>query len=87
MRRLRQPAYFSTPHSLGEARVKVANATVGQWDGAPFVHCHAAWIELGSRERLAPERLKDTNLDYGPAAGTRAAAAAGDVRWALTLGW
>jgi len=44
-------AYFSAPHSPGEARVEIANATVGRRDGAPFVHCHAAWIEPDGRRR------------------------------------
>jgi len=44
-------AYFSAPHSPGEARVEIANATVGHRDGAPFVHCHAAWIEPDGTRR------------------------------------
>ena len=44
-------AYFSAPHSPGEARMEIASATVGRRDGAPFVHCHAAWIEPDGRRR------------------------------------
>lgn len=45
-------AYFSTPRSpLGETAVEIANATFGWRDGAPFVHCHGAWIEDGTRRR------------------------------------
>jgi predicted DNA-binding protein with PD1-like motif len=31
--------------------VESANATFGWRDGAPFVHCHGAWIEEGTRRR------------------------------------
>lgn len=44
-------AYFSAPHSPREARVEIANATFGRRGGAPFVHCHAAWIEPGGARR------------------------------------
>jgi len=44
-------AYFSAPHSPGEVRVQIANATVGHQDCAPFVHCHAAWIEPDGTRR------------------------------------
>ncbi len=44
-------AFFSVPHSPGEVRVQIANATVGRRDGAPFVHCHAAWVEPGGVRR------------------------------------
>jgi predicted DNA-binding protein with PD1-like motif len=44
-------AYFSAPHSPGEVRVEIANATVGRREGAPFVHCHAAWIEQDGTRR------------------------------------
>jgi predicted DNA-binding protein with PD1-like motif len=43
-------AYFSPPRSpAGTTRVEIANATFGWRDGAPFVHCHGAWIENGER--------------------------------------
>jgi predicted DNA-binding protein with PD1-like motif len=39
-------AYFSpTRTPQGGAVIKAANATFGWRDGAPFVHCHAAWTE------------------------------------------
>ena len=45
-------AYFSAPRSpTGETVVEIANATFGRRDGAPFVHCHGAWIEEGTRRR------------------------------------
>jgi predicted DNA-binding protein with PD1-like motif len=45
-------AYFSAPHSPpGETAVEVANATFGWRDGAPFVHCHGAWIEESTHRR------------------------------------
>jgi predicted DNA-binding protein with PD1-like motif len=45
-------AYFSAPRSPpGETVVEIANATFGWRDGAPFVHCHGAWIEEGTRRR------------------------------------
>jgi predicted DNA-binding protein with PD1-like motif len=31
--------------------VEIANATFGWRDGAPFVHCHGAWIEEGTHRR------------------------------------
>jgi predicted DNA-binding protein with PD1-like motif len=45
-------AYFSpTRRPSGGASVEVANATFGWRDGAPFVHCHAAWTEAdGARK-------------------------------------
>jgi predicted DNA-binding protein with PD1-like motif len=44
-------AYFSEPHSPGKGRVEIANATFGWREGAPFVHCHAAWIEPDGARR------------------------------------
>ncbi len=45
-------AYFSEPRSPpDETAVEIANATFGWRDGAPFVHCHAAWIEAGVYRR------------------------------------
>jgi predicted DNA-binding protein with PD1-like motif len=45
-------AYFSAPRSPpGETVVEIANATFGWRDGAPFVHCHGAWIEEGTHRR------------------------------------
>jgi predicted DNA-binding protein with PD1-like motif len=44
-------AYFSAPRSPGEARIEIANATFGQRNGAPFVHCHAAWTEPDGARR------------------------------------
>ena len=43
-------AWFSAPRAAPGSRIEVANATLGWRDGAPFVHCHAVWIEPdGSR--------------------------------------
>jgi predicted DNA-binding protein with PD1-like motif len=45
-------AYFSAPRAPpGETVVEIANATFGWRDGAPFVHCHGAWIEEGTHRR------------------------------------
>ncbi len=44
-------AWFSDPRSPGEARIERANATFGWRDGAPFVHCHGAWIEPDGTRR------------------------------------
>ena len=44
-------AYFSEPRSPRHARVQIANATFGWRDGAPFVHCHSAWIEPDGTRR------------------------------------
>lgn len=40
-------AYFSAPRAPdGEVRIEQANATFGfAGDGAPLIHCHAAWTE------------------------------------------
>lgn len=44
-------AYYSRLHRVtGETRIERADITVGWRDGAPFIHCHATWIEPdGSR--------------------------------------
>jgi predicted DNA-binding protein with PD1-like motif len=45
-------AYFSAPRSpSGETVVEIANATFGWRNGAPFMHCHGAWIEEGTHRR------------------------------------
>jgi predicted DNA-binding protein with PD1-like motif len=45
-------AYFSAPRSPPKQTVvEIANATFGWRDGAPFVHCHGAWIEEGTHRR------------------------------------
>jgi predicted DNA-binding protein with PD1-like motif len=45
-------AYFSAPRSpSGETVVEIANATFGWRDDAPFIHCHGAWVEQGTRRR------------------------------------
>jgi predicted DNA-binding protein with PD1-like motif len=45
-------AYFSpTRAPQGGAVIEVANATFGWRDGAPFVHCHAAWTEADGARR------------------------------------
>jgi predicted DNA-binding protein with PD1-like motif len=39
-------AYFSAPRApAGITRIEQANATFGWHDGAPYLHCHAAWTE------------------------------------------
>jgi predicted DNA-binding protein with PD1-like motif len=44
--------YFSAPRSPpGDTVVEIANATFGWRDDAPFVHCHGAWIEQGTRRQ------------------------------------
>lgn len=45
-------AYFSAPRApSGEVRIDQANATFGLADGAPFLHCHAAWTEADGVRR------------------------------------
>jgi len=43
-------AWFAGPHEAAFARVETANATFGWRDGAPYVHCHAVWIEPDGNE-------------------------------------
>lgn len=44
-------AWFAGPHEAASARVERANATFGWRDGAPYVHCHAVWIEPDGTRR------------------------------------
>lgn len=45
-------AWYSEAFSpVGETRLQVGNATFGERDGAPFVHCHAIWTEPDGRRR------------------------------------
>ncbi|ATU95614.1 hypothetical protein BLM14_28230 (plasmid) [Phyllobacterium zundukense] len=37
--------YSETFSPAGETRLVNGNATFGERDGAPFIHCHAIWIE------------------------------------------
>ncbi len=37
--------YSETFSPLGETQLQNGNATFGERDGAPFIHCHAIWIE------------------------------------------
>ncbi len=57
-------AWFAGPHEAAFARVETANATFGWRDGAPYVHCHAVWIEPDGTRRgghIIPEdsRVRD----------------------------
>ena len=45
-------AYFSAPSTpVGITRIEQANATFGWHQGAPFLHCHASWIEPDGARR------------------------------------
>jgi predicted DNA-binding protein with PD1-like motif len=44
-------AWFAGPHEAASARVEWANATFGWRDGAPYVHCHAVWVEPDGTRR------------------------------------
>jgi len=45
-------AYFTAPRAPdGLTRIEQANATFGWNAGAPFLHCHAAWIEPDGERR------------------------------------
>lgn len=44
-------AWFAGPHGAGFALVERANATFGWRDGAPYVHCHAVWMEPDGTRR------------------------------------
>lgn len=39
-------AWYSDTYSpAGETRLERGNVTFGERDGAPFIHCHATWVE------------------------------------------
>lgn len=43
-------AWYSTPFApAGETRIERGAVTFGRKDGAPFIHCHACWIEPDGR--------------------------------------
>ena len=45
-------AWYSDPHRPeGEVALEVGNATFGDRDGVPFIHCHAIWTESDGRRR------------------------------------
>lgn len=41
--------YSETFSPLGETQLQNGNVTFGERDGAPFIHCHAIWIEPGGK--------------------------------------
>ncbi|MGO4448336.1 DUF296 domain-containing protein [Phyllobacterium sp. TAF24] len=41
--------YSDTFSPAGETRLERGNVTFGERDGAPFIHCHATWIEPDGR--------------------------------------
>jgi predicted DNA-binding protein with PD1-like motif len=56
-------AYFSAPKApVGITRVEQANATFGWHDGAPFLHCHASWIEPDGARRGGHILTGETNV-------------------------
>lgn len=45
-------AYFTVPRApAGDTRLERANLTFGWAEGAPFLHCHAVWIEPDGARR------------------------------------
>ena len=45
-------AWYSEPYVPdGGAALEAGNVTFGERDGAPFIHCHAIWIEADGRRR------------------------------------
>jgi predicted DNA-binding protein with PD1-like motif len=44
-------AYYSQTFALASAQVEIAQATCGTRDGAPFIHCHAVWVEPDGTRR------------------------------------
>jgi predicted DNA-binding protein with PD1-like motif len=43
--------YSKTFSPTGETQLVNGNATFGERDGAPFIHCHAIWIEHDGKRR------------------------------------
>jgi predicted DNA-binding protein with PD1-like motif len=59
-------AWFSAQRSPpGETVVEIANATFGWREGAPFVHCHGAWIEQGTHRRGGHMLPHETKIATG----------------------
>lgn len=59
-------AYFTAPRApVGDTRIERANATFGWADGAPFLHCHAAWIEPDGQRRGGHILPKETTVAGG----------------------
>lgn len=45
-------AWYSAPHMpAGPCRIEAGNITFGRKEGAPFIHCHAFWVEPDGRLR------------------------------------
>ena len=56
-------AYFSQPHApAGRVLIEQAAATFGWHGGAPFLHCHAVWIEPDGQRRGGHILNGDTRL-------------------------
>ena len=56
-------AYFSGPRApSGLTRIERANATFGFRDGAPYLHCHAVWIEPDGQRRGGHILIEETVL-------------------------
>lgn len=55
-------AWFNGPHAADWAQVERANATFGWRDGAPYLHCHAVWIEPDGTRRGGHIIPEDTTL-------------------------
>ncbi len=68
-------AYFTAPVApVGVTRLERANLTFGWADGAPFLHCHAVWIEPDGSRRGGHILNRETFLDSGLASGGSATA-------------
>lgn len=83
-------AGFAGPHDAASAHVERANATFGCRDGAPYVHCHAVWIEPDGTRRgghIIPEATSVLNVASARAWGLRDVAirAVADVETNFTL--
>jgi len=60
-------AWFSEARVAPGSRVEIANATLGWRDGAPFVHCHAVWIEPDGSRRGGHILPDETAVQAGTA--------------------
>ena len=59
-------AYFTAPVApVGVTRLERANLTFGWADGAPFLHCHAVWVEPDGSRRGGHILPRETVLTSG----------------------
>ncbi len=58
-------AWYSEPFApAGAIRLERGNVTFGERDGAPFIHCHAIWIEDGGKRCAGHILPHETVVDH-----------------------